>query len=72
MADDLEWCRPHYTTGHAINIGMLGLSLVLTVINTLYCRWENRKRANGERDYRLSEEKEEMLGYRHPRFEYTI
>jgi hypothetical protein len=63
--------RPRYTTGHAINIGMLALALVLTAANSLYCRWENRKRASGQRDYRLTEEKEELLGYRHPRFQYT-
>jgi len=50
---------------------MLALSLVLTVTHSLYCRWENKKRANGERDYRLTEENEEMLGYRHPHFQYT-
>lgn len=51
---------------------MLGLSLILTTVNILYCRWENGKRASGERDHRLREEEEEKLGYRHPRFTYTI
>jgi hypothetical protein len=64
--------RPRYITGHAINIGMLGLALVSIAGNIWYCKWENRKRANGERDDRLRDEKEERLGYRHPRFEYTI
>ena len=51
---------------------MLGLALILIVVNVLYCKWKNKKRANAGRDYRLTEEQEEMLGYRHPRFEYTI
>ncbi|KAF2676750.1 MFS general substrate transporter [Lentithecium fluviatile CBS 122367] len=68
----LQEDAPRYITGHAINIGMLGLALVLTSVNILYCRWENNKRASGKRDYRLREEKEEMLGYRHPQFKYTI
>ncbi|KAF2738575.1 MFS general substrate transporter [Polyplosphaeria fusca] len=68
----LQEDAPRYTTGHAINIGMLGLALILTSINIVYCRWENQKRASGERDYRLREEDEAMLGYRHPHFKYTI
>ncbi|KAJ4302852.1 hypothetical protein N0V90_001743 [Kalmusia sp. IMI 367209] len=63
---------PRYITGHAINIGMLGLALLLTAANIWYCKWENQKRANGKRDHRLRETSEEMLGYRHPRFQYTI
>ncbi|KAF2798388.1 MFS general substrate transporter [Melanomma pulvis-pyrius CBS 109.77] len=68
----LQEDAPKYTTGHAINIGMLGLVLVLTTVNMLYCRWENRQRESGKRDYRLQEEDETVLGYRHPRFKYTI
>lgn len=64
--------RPRFITGHAINIGMLGLALITIALNVWYCKWENRKRANGERDHRLTNGNEEMLGYRHPRFEYTI
>lgn len=68
----LKRFSPRYITGHAINIGMLGLALVLTTINIFYCQWENKKRASGERDYRLREEDEERLGYRHPHFKYTV
>ncbi|KAG8623381.1 hypothetical protein KVT40_008357 [Elsinoe batatas] len=63
---------PRYITGHAINIGMLGLSLVCTTVTILYCSWENRKRASGGRDYRLAEGGGGQLGYRHPEFRYTI
>ncbi|KAF2181650.1 MFS general substrate transporter [Zopfia rhizophila CBS 207.26] len=68
----LQEDAPRYITGHAINIGMLGLALILTTTNILYCKWENRMRATGKRDYRLQEEDEGMLGYRHPYFKYTI
>ncbi|KAF2112012.1 major facilitator superfamily domain-containing protein [Lophiotrema nucula] len=63
---------PRYITGHSINLGMLCLSLALTVFHIFYCRWENNKRATGQRDHRMQEENEAMLGYRHPRFKYTI
>jgi hypothetical protein len=63
---------PRYITGHAINIGMLCLALILVTAAIIYCKWENKKRASGARDHRLQEESEEMLGYRHPHFKYTI
>ncbi|KAL8663995.1 MAG: hypothetical protein Q9202_003412 [Teloschistes flavicans] len=63
---------PNYTTGHAINLGMLVFSLILSTTNITYCKWENRRRLRGERDYRLSEGDEGLLGYQHPSFRYTI
>jgi hypothetical protein len=51
---------------------MLGLALILTTLNITYCKWENKKRDNGERDIRLEQEDEAMLGDRHPRFRYTV
>ncbi|KAE9985322.1 hypothetical protein EG328_007575 [Venturia inaequalis] len=63
---------PKYTTGHAINIGMLCMSLMLSTILILYCKWENKQRREGKREHRLQETGEEMLGYRHPKFKYTI
>ena len=64
--------RPKYTTGHSINIGMLGLSLLLSTTTMLYVKYENRKRENGERDSRLLDEDPNTLGYRHPHFRYTL
>jgi len=61
-----------HTTGHAINIGMLCLSLILTTVLIFYCKWENKKRASGARNHILREENEEMLGYKHPKLRYTI
>ena len=69
---NLTLLRPHYTTGHAINIGVLCMSLILSITAILYCTSENRKRATGQRDSRLAEGDEGTLGYRHPRFKYTI
>ncbi|KAH0373065.1 MFS general substrate transporter, partial [Aureobasidium melanogenum] len=63
---------PRYITGHAINIGMLCLSLIITSSMLVYCSWENKKRAAGKRDYRLAEGDESMLGYKHPSFRYTL
>lgn len=68
----LQKDAPKYTTGHAINIGMLGLALMLTTYIIMYCSLENKKRAAGKRDHRLEQEDESMLGYRHPEFRYTI
>ena len=69
---ELTLNRPDYTTGHSINIGMLGLSLILSTTTIAYAKYENRKRENGERDHRLLNEDPSMLGYRHPDFRYTI
>lgn len=60
---------PKYMTGHAININMLSLSLLLTII---YVKWENRKRANGERDNFIDSVFKDALGHTHPSFRYTV
>jgi hypothetical protein len=62
---------PRYITGHAINIGVLVLTLIVTSVTMLYCKIENGKRERGERDDRLQGD-EGLLGHRHPRFRYTI
>ncbi|TKA81509.1 hypothetical protein B0A55_02993 [Friedmanniomyces simplex] len=63
---------PNYITGHAINLGAIGLILVVTGANMAYIRWENAARAGGRRDYRLQRGEEGGLGYRHPEFRYTM
>ncbi len=62
-------CR--YITGHAINIGVLVLCLVVTSTTMLYSEMENAKRERGERDDRLTGD-QNLLGHRHPSFRYTI
>jgi hypothetical protein len=63
---------PNYTTGHAINLGAIGLILICTLSNMAYIRWENAARASGKRDHRLQQFDASMLGYRHPEFSYTL
>ncbi|KAL0471107.1 major facilitator superfamily domain-containing protein [Neurospora intermedia] len=62
---------PKYHTGHTINLGgQIGV-VCLSIFGILYCAWENRARAAGKRDHRLeglTEEEQEQLGNRHPRF----
>ncbi|KAI5368153.1 Putative major facilitator superfamily, MFS transporter superfamily [Septoria linicola] len=62
---------PEYTTGHAINLGAIGLSLLVTLGNIAYIRWENAARQSGKREYRLQGVDPSQLGYRHPDFRYT-
>jgi hypothetical protein len=63
---------PDYTTGHAINLGAIGLILIFTALNLVYIRYENAARQSGKRDYRLAEAGGVDLGYRHPHFRYTL
>ena len=64
--------RPKYVVGHSINLGALGLILILTLTTMAYCSLENSKRAKGQRDGRLQEGDPALLGYRHPSFRYTL
>lgn len=63
---------PSYRTGHAINLGAIGLSLILTIGNMLYIRRENAGRRSGNRDHRLTQGDPSQLGYKHPDFRYTM
>ncbi|KAI7914558.1 hypothetical protein M0657_009419 [Pyricularia oryzae] len=63
---------PRYILGHAIALGALCLTLVLTCVLVAYLRWENGKRERGERDDRLLQPDSHRLGHRHPRFRYTL
>lgn len=64
---------PKYHTGHTINfVGQIAV-FFLSIFGILYCARENRLRAAGKRDHRLeglSEQQQDELGYRHPRFHY--
>ncbi|TLD32803.1 hypothetical protein PspLS_00254 [Pyricularia sp. CBS 133598] len=63
---------PRYILGHAIALGALCLTFVLTCVLIAYLRWENGKRERGERDDRLLQPDAHRLGHRHPRFRYTL
>ncbi|KAI0804154.1 MFS transporter-like protein [Xylaria sp. FL0064] len=63
---------PDYTLGHSVSLGAIVLCLILVCTQALYLGWENRKRARGDRDARLTQGNEDRLGHRHPEFRYTI
>lgn len=67
----IEKNAPRYISGHAINIGMIGLSLCCTTFMMIYNSVENKKRARGGRDYRLAGDVSQ-LGDKHPAFRYTL
>ncbi|KAK8034487.1 hypothetical protein PG993_009482 [Apiospora rasikravindrae] len=64
---------PTFPIGHTINLVCQVCTLFLALGGIFYCKWENRLRARGGRDYRLvgkTEEEIADLGYRHPEFRY--
>lgn len=64
---------PNFHIGHTINLVTQFLVLGLSIGGIIYCKWENRLRDRGGRDYRLeglTEEEKTDLGYRHPEFRY--
>ncbi|EJD00698.1 MFS general substrate transporter [Fomitiporia mediterranea MF3/22] len=66
---------PNYHHGNSLNLSTSSLCVVLVALLAMYIRFENAKRARGERDYRLegkSTEEIEQLGYLHPRFRYQM
>jgi len=64
---------PNYPIGHSINLTAQFLVLALSLGGIFYCLWENKVRARGGRDERLTgltEAEAADLGYRHPEFRY--
>ncbi|RYP90219.1 hypothetical protein DL770_003682 [Monosporascus sp. CRB-9-2] len=64
---------PNFPIGHTINLVAQFATLALAIFGIFYCKWENRLRDRGGRDYRLeglTEEEQAALGYRHPEFRY--
>jgi len=68
----LQKDAPKYVLGHAISLGALGITFLLTWAHIVYLRWENGKRERGERDDRLLQDGAHELGHRHPLFRYTL
>jgi hypothetical protein len=68
----LQRDAPKYVLGHAVSLGALVITVILSIAQVIYLRWENRKRDRGERDDRLVQENEGRLGHRHPNFRYTL
>ncbi|KAI1180779.1 major facilitator superfamily domain-containing protein [Nemania sp. FL0916] len=66
---------PNFPIGHSINFSAQVAVLFLSTFGLLYCLRENRIRARGGRDHRLTgltEVEKADLGYRHPDFRYII
>ncbi|KAJ6581668.1 MFS general substrate transporter [Mycena capillaripes] len=66
---------PNYHRGNSLNLGTTSAICLITIFAAMYIRWENVKRARGERDYRLdgkTEKELEELGYLHPHFRYQL
>ncbi|PKS12288.1 hypothetical protein jhhlp_001588 [Lomentospora prolificans] len=64
-----------YPIGHNINFSGQVVVFFLSIFGMTYCAWENKKRRDGKRDYRLeglNEFEARDLGYRHPNFRYII
>jgi hypothetical protein len=66
---------PAFRTGHAINVGSGSSIILLCVFMIFYIRWENTRREQGKRDYRLQkfandDDASAHLGDLHPRFRY--
>ncbi|CAG9989662.1 unnamed protein product [Clonostachys byssicola] len=61
-----------YRIGNSLNTATAGSVIVASIGLLLYQSWENRKRDNGGRDYRLQAPPEQVatLGDRHPQFRY--
>ncbi|KAF2260285.1 MFS transporter-like protein [Lojkania enalia] len=68
----LQRDAPKYALGHSISLGALVLTLILSCMQILYLRWENKKRERGERDERILQDDAHRLGHRHPFFRYTL
>lgn len=66
---------PNYHNGNSLNLASSSAVCVLAIVGALYVRWENAKRARGERNHRLEGKTAleiERLGYLHPEFRYQI
>ncbi|KAK3386698.1 major facilitator superfamily domain-containing protein [Podospora didyma] len=64
---------PRYKNGHTVNLAGNLVVVFLALFGIAYCTWENKQRAAGKRDHRLeglSQEEQDQLGSRHPRFHY--
>lgn len=64
---------PRYVSGHFINFGGACILFTVAAVTTMYLRRENKIRAQGKRDYRLTDGKEPewALGHSHPAYKYT-
>lgn len=64
--------KPDYTLGHSVSLGALIICTFVVCGQILYLGWENKKRARGDRDHRLTQSNADRLGHCHPKYMYTI
>lgn len=64
---------PFYHTGFGTALGMMVLCCIMATVMLFGLRWENKKRDAGGRDYRYTEEAEDIanMGDDHPTFRFT-
>ncbi|PVU87688.1 hypothetical protein BB561_006222 [Smittium simulii] len=64
---------PEYTLGHAITIGSACLTILLSVLMSIYLRIENKRRDNNPVDIsHISIEEQRLLNDKHPSFRYKL
>lgn len=61
---------PFFTTGYSTALGMTVLAAVLVAVYTGALWWENKQKADGKRDYKLTSEDKDSLGDEHPSFKF--
>ena len=61
---------PLFKTGYSVALGMTVLAAVLVVVYTMGLWWENKQKAAGKRDYKLTGEDRDSLGDEHPSFKF--
>jgi hypothetical protein len=64
---------PGYATGYGVSVSTLVLGIVAATYNLAYCRYENKQKELGKRDYLLSltQEEQDGLGDSHPGYRFT-
>jgi len=65
---------PNYHRGNSINVASTSALCVLALVGYFYCKWENKQRDMGLRDYRIrfkSDSEAAKLGWKHPEFRYV-
>ncbi|KAK4617275.1 uncharacterized protein CLAFUR5_05085 [Fulvia fulva] len=66
--------RPRFVKGHATNLGLVALGVLIFTFFHLYFSWENKQRRLGRRDHKMEGKTEEeilAMGADNPRFVYT-
>jgi len=71
---------PKYIKGHSITLAFVSLAWLMMFANVMYCKWENKARAEGRRQGNLAKYQDlwdsgktrAPIGDRHPDFRFTL